>query len=146
MDNVTLMIIIWAAIVAVAFLLEFLMYNFVSSWFAVGGLAALISAPLGLFWPWQIFIFFVVSFLFLLGMRPFVKRFIKTETVATNLDANVGMMVKLIKDCANGVAEIEIGDINWKVICPDGLKTGEEVEITGAKGNKYIVEKKEKQV
>jgi len=138
---VVIMLIVWSVVIAAALLAEFLMYNFVSSWFAVGGFAALISAPAGLFWPWQILVFFGVSFIFLLSLRPVAKRFIdkRNQTVPTNLDANVGIQVKLTKDCEDGISEILIGDTFWKVVCPDGLKTGDKVEISGMKGNKYIV-------
>ena len=141
-----MMIIIWSVVIALAFLAEFLAYNFVATWFGVGGLAALISAPTRIGWYWQLLIFFTVSFLFLLALRPFVKRFIdkRNKTVPTNLDANIGLRVKLLKDCIDGLSEIMLGDVPFKVICDDGLKTNQVVEIVGMKGNKYIVREETK--
>jgi membrane protein implicated in regulation of membrane protease activity len=135
------MIIVWSLVIGAALLAEFLIYNLVSAWFAVGGIAALISAPFDLFWPWQILIFFVVSFAFLLGLRPFVKKFIHTKTVPTNADANIGKSFKLLKDSNDGTSEIKILDVIWTVKCPDNLKKGENVEVTGMEGNRYIVAK-----
>ena len=144
LDIVIVMIIVWSVVIAVALMIEFFVNCFVSAWFAAGGLAALISAPTGLDWYWQILIFFGVSFLFLLGMRPFVKRFIKTKTEPTNLDQNIGKTFKLLKDCVEGISEIQINDIIWKVSCPDGLKANQQVEIVGMQGNKYVVDVKKK--
>jgi len=145
MDTVVIMIIVWSVIVALAFLLEFLMYNMVSTWFAFGGIVALISAPFDLFWPWQILIFVTSSLIFLLAFRPFAVRFIKTKTTPTNLDANVGMKVKLLKDSDDGKSEIQINDIVWKVACPEGSKIGDVMFITGMQGNKYIVDVNKKE-
>lgn len=141
---VVVMIIVWAVVAALALLLEFFIYNFISAWFSIGGIAALISAPAGLYWPWQILLFFSVSFAFLLALRPIAMKFIKNKTIPTNLDANVGMKTKLLKDVNNGCSEIKINDIIWTVVCTDELNTGDKVEITGMQGNKYIVKKEEK--
>jgi len=134
------MIIIWAVVIAAALLIEFLVYNLVSTWFAVGGLAALISAPCGLDWPWQILVFFVASFAFLLGLRPFIAKFLKTKTTPTNADEQIGKKYKLTKDVKEGRSEIKINDVLWVVECEtEGLKEGAVVEITGISGNKYMV-------
>ena len=138
-DIVITMVIVWSVVIAIALLIEFLTYSFYSAWFAAGGVAALISAPCGCPWPWQILVFFVVSLGFLLGLRPFVAKFVRTKTTPTNLDANVGLKVKLLKDVADGRSEIKINDIVWTVKCDAELKEGAFVEITGMSGNKYIV-------
>ena len=134
------MIIVWGVVIALALLIEFLANDFYSAWFALGGIAALISVPCGLFWPWQILIFFVVSLTALVGLRRFVVKFIKTKTTPTNLDANVGRKFKLLSSVNdNGRSEIKINDITWTVTCEDQLKEGDIVQILGMAGNKYIV-------
>jgi len=140
MDIMYTMIIVWGVVIAIAFLLEFLTGgDLISFWFAVGGIAAMISSPCGLGWPWQILVFFVVSFATLLGLRPFTRKFIKVKTTPTNLDANVGKKVKLLKDVHDGRSEIKINDIVWTVECAVDMKAGDAVEILGMAGNKYIV-------
>lgn len=133
------MIIIWSLVIGGALLVEFMTYSLISVWFAVGGIAALISVPVGVTEPWQILIFFAVSFAFLAGLRPFVKRFVKAPTVPTNVDAEVGKSAKLLRDVVDGISEIKIGDTYWKVICDGDYKTGSNVFITGLEGNKYVV-------
>ena len=137
--EVIVMIVVWAVVIGAALLIEFLTYSFVSAWFAVGGFAAIITAPLGLYWPWQILVFVCVSFLFLLSMRPLVKRFVKVKTQPTNLDMFIGRKYKLLKDVENGKSEIQINDIIWTVKCDDQMKKGDTVEILDMEGNKYIV-------
>jgi len=139
-DLIITMIIVWSVVIALALLIEFLSNDLYSAWFAVGGITALISVPCGLFWPWQILIFFVVALACLLGLRRFVVKFIKTKTVPTNLDANVGRKFKLLSDVNdNGRSEIKINDITWTVTCDDQLQKGDTVQILGMEGNKYIV-------
>jgi len=133
------MIIVWSVVIGVALLLEFLLYNLSSAWFAVGGLAALIAAACSLFWPWQILVFVLVSFLFLLALRPFLKKFLKEKTQPTNLDAHIGEKYKLLKDVEDNKSEIKIGDTFWTVKCTEVLLKGDLVEITGMEGNKYVV-------
>ena len=135
------LIIIWAVIVAAALLLEFLTYEFYTAWFSVGGLAALIMAACEVDLAWQIIVFVVLSTALLLSLRPFVKRFVQTETTPTNLDANVGKSVKLLGDVIEGKSTIKIHDVIWNVKCNSELPAGAEVIITGMEGNKYSVEK-----
>ena len=137
--NMVTMIIIWAVVVAAAFMAEFLYVHLVSAWFAVGGIAALISAAFDLFWPWQILLFAVVSLAFLLGLRPFASKLLKTKTIPTNADEHIGKKYKLLKDVVEGRSEIKIHDIIWTVVCDTELKQGASVEVTEISGNKYIV-------
>ena len=137
------MMIAWSVVIAAALLAEFLIYNLVSAWFAVGGMAALISAPCHLFWPYQILIFVVVSFACLLCLRPFLKKFIHTKTIPTNLDANIGRQFQLLKPVQWGRSEIKILDVIWTVQCEKDLPADATVEITGMEGNKYLVKEVE---
>ena len=139
---VVTMIIVWAVVVAAALLIEFMLYSLHSVWFAVGGIAALISAPCGLWWPWQILLFAVVSFLFLLALRPFASKFLHTKTTRTNADEHVGQKYKLLHAVKDRRSEIKIADVIWTVEGDiEGLKEGAEVEITGISGNKYLARK-----
>jgi membrane protein implicated in regulation of membrane protease activity len=140
------MIIIWSMVIAGALLLEFMTNDMTSVWFAAGGLAALVTAPFDLFWPWQVLIFFIVSFAFLACLRPITRKYVHAKTVPTNLDINIGKHFKLTRDIVDGRGEIKIGDTFWTVAAPhEGveLKTGTEVKIIGMEGNKYIVKKGE---
>ena len=139
MTELVIMIIVWSVVIAAALLAEFLIYNLVSTWFAVGGIAGLISAVCKIAYYWQILVFVGVSFLFLLSLRPICVKFMKNKTVPTNLDVNLGKKFKLLKPVAEGVSEIKIHDVVWTVECGDALAVDALVEIVGMQGNRYIV-------
>ena len=82
--------------------------------------------------------------MFLAALRSITKRFIHAKTIPTNVDANVGMKYKLLKDVVDGRSKIKIGDTFWTVAINEELKSGAVVEITGMEGNKYIVQKEKK--
>jgi len=138
------MLIIWAIVIAASLMVEFIVPCFVSVWFSAGGIAALITLAARGPWWLQLLLFFVVSLAFLLALRPLVKKFVKTRTTPTNLDANIGKIVKLLKDVKDDRSEIKLDDILWTVACKDDLSAGTLVTITGMEGNKYIVQKEDK--
>jgi len=137
------MVIVWAIVIAVALLIEFVTYEFYSTWFAGGGLVAMVLAAVDVNLEWQIIVFVVVSLAMLLSMRPFVKKFIRTESVPTNADSNIGKVVKLASAVVEGKGTIKINDVVWTAVCQETLKEGDEVVITEISGNKYIVKKAE---
>lgn len=123
------MIIIWAIFVIAAIIIEFETANLVSIWFAAGGIAGIVCAVLELpIWA-QILIFAVVSAIFVLATRPFVKKISDNQTVLTNVDRYVGMVAIVTKDIMAG----EKGENNFLV--------GDKVIITEIIGNKMIVDK-----
>ena len=137
------MVIVWAIVIAVALLIEFVTYEFYSTWFAGGGLIAMILASVDVSLEWQIIVFVVSSLALLLSMRPFVKRFIRTESVPTNADSNIGKVVKLASAIVEGKGTIKISDVVWTAVCAEPLEAGVKVVITEISGNKYIVKKAE---
>ena len=137
------MVIVWAIVIAVALLIEFVTYEFYSTWFAGGGLVAMILAAVGVSLEWQIIVFVVSSLALLLSMRPLVKRFIRTESVPTNADSNIGKVVKLASAVVEGKGTIKISDVVWTAVCAEPLEAGAKVVITEISGNKYIVKKAE---
>ena len=89
------MIYVWAGVVALSLIIEFITQELASIWFSGGGLIALILAACKVGIAWQIPVFVVVSFALLLATRPLVKKFIKKEKVATNADSLIGKKAKL---------------------------------------------------
>ena len=68
------MVLTWAVIIAVLLLIEALTQGLTTIWFAAGGLAALLTAALGLDLWIQIGVFAGVSLLMLLLTRPIAVR------------------------------------------------------------------------
>ena len=84
------MTIFWVVAIIVFLVVEALTAGLASIWFAIGALAALISAlfnaPIWL----QIVWFFVVSIVALIATRPLVKRFVNSKSQPTNADMLLG--------------------------------------------------------
>ena len=138
------MIIIWAIFVIAAIIIEFETANLVSIWFAAGGIAGIVCAVLELpIWA-QILIFAVVSAIFVLATRPFVKKISDNQTVLTNVDRYVGMVAIVTKDIMAGEkGEIKVEFQKWPAISKgeNNFLVGDKVIITEIIGNKMIVDK-----
>lgn len=135
-------IIIWAIVIIAALVIEFETANFVSIWFAAGGIIGLICAILHLEIWLQILLFAVVSGLFVVATRPFVKKISDNKTILTNADRLIGKTAIVTKDIKEGIkGEVLVEYQNWPAISKDNkeFKTGDHVVITEISGNKMIV-------
>ena len=81
---------IWVAVIIIGVAVEAFTLDLSAIWFAVGGVAALIAASIGLSVPTQLVIFVLFSAVLLILMRPFCRRFLKTKKEATNADRIIG--------------------------------------------------------
>ena len=132
------MIIIWLAAMIVLIIVEALVPGLVSIWFAIGALAALISAlfkaPLWL----QIVWFLVVSVLSLVLTKPLVKKLQSGKIQPTNADAVVGKECIVVEEVNNilGTGAVKINGKIWSarnhdekvVSAPGEVKTVERIE------------------
>lgn len=113
-------------------------------WFAIGALAALITAVLGGDAWLQIVIFLVVSGLSLVLVRPLGARFLKTSHSPTNADRIIGKnaVVTEMVDNMAGKGQVNIAGQIWSahseldVIIP----VGAEVKILRIEGVKVFVQ------
>lgn len=135
-------IIIWAIVIIAALVIEFETAELVSIWFAAGGLVGLICSILGLEIWLQILLFAVVSGLFVIATRPFVKKISDNKTILTNADRLIGKTAIVTKDIKEGIrGEVLVEYQNWPAISKDSkeFKVGDHVVITEISGNKMIV-------
>ena len=136
------MIYVWLAVVVVSAIVEALTLQMVGIWFVVGGLVALILAACNVALEWQIIAWIIVSLILLLALRRLCLRFIlKKDNTRTNVDALVGVKVKLLADAVDGTSEGKIGDVVWTVVLQDSetAAAGDTVEVVDVQGNKLIV-------
>lgn len=136
---------IWLGVIVLAALIEALTAQFVSIWFAAGGIGALIALWLGgPIWV-QLTIFGVVSLVTVLLTRPLVNKIIKTEKTKTNADRYVGRSGKVIVSINNqqGTGQVQVDGNVWSARTTDGtmLKTDEEVIVESIQGVKLMVRK-----
>lgn len=137
-------VVIWAIVAIAAIVIEFETANLVSIWFAAGGIAGIVCAILHQQIWIQIIAFVVVSAIFILGTRPFVKKISDNQTILTNADRFVGMVAMVTKPIKEGErGEVKIDFQLWPAISKndESFETGEKVVIANIVGNKLIVEK-----
>lgn len=136
------MVVIWALIAIAALVIEFETANFVSIWFVAGGIAGIICALLGISIWIQILVFVVVSGVFIVGTRPFVKKISDNQTILTNADRLVGKVAVVTKNITNGEkGEIRVEFQNWVAVSRENqtFNVGDKVVITEIVGNKMVV-------
>lgn len=136
------MIIVWACVIALSLLIEFLTYDLITLWFAPAALVGLILAAASVGLWWQIIAFIIFSGVFIATLRPVLKKFLIKETIPTNItDSNIGRRVRLTSPMRDGYSTIELNGVTWtaKITSGDDLAEGDIVEITGNDSNKMLV-------
>lgn len=137
------MIVIWVIVAIAAIIIEFETVELVSIWFAGGAIAGAVCAVLEQPIWLQFVLFAVVSAVFVLGTRPFVKKISDNQTVLTNVDRFVGMVARVTKSIEVGKkGEVEVEFQKWTAISKKSksFQEGDQVVIIEISGNKMIVD------
>jgi len=134
---------LWLAALIVFLAIEAGTVVLVSSWFAVGALAALIASLLGAKFWLQVVIFLVVSVILLASLRPLMRKFVKPHIVRTNVDALVDSRGYVIADIDNVAAEgqVKLGSMEWSARSTSGepIAKGTLVKVDKIEGAKAFV-------
>ena len=138
----------WAAlfwlVAMVAFLLiEATTVALVSTWFALGSLAAILVALLGLGAGFQIVVFLLVSAICLTALRPLVRKHVNPKLTKTNVDAVVGTTGLVTAPIDNVLAQgqVKLGPMYWTARSESGepIAEGTLVKTVRIEGVKAIV-------
>ncbi len=140
--------IIWLSLFVLMIVIEASGPALISIWFAFGALISLIVSVIpGAPWWSELIIFIVISISTLLALRPIFKKYLKRNTVRTNIDSFIGKKGYVIEDISFlRPGAIKIGDISWTAIPAnekETIKEDEIVEVVSLNGNKVIVKKVE---
>lgn len=138
------MIYTWAALIVVFLIVEGLTAGLASIWFALGSVAALVSAFLGAPVWLQITLFVIVSALTLIFTRPLARKYVNTRIEPTNADRLIGASATVTERIDNIAAKgyVKAGGRLW----PARSKSGEPIEkdtvtvVRSIDGIKLIVE------
>ncbi len=131
--------IIWLILLVVFIVVEAGTFGFVSIWFAIGSLAALITSFFVSSSVVQTIVFFVVSFVLLIATFPLAKKIRKRKQTPTNADRNIGRQGTVIKNITPSVpGRIKIDGVDWTAYSSETLSEGdlciiEEIEGTSVK-------------
>ena len=129
------MILFWLITMVLLFVIEAAVPGLVSIWFALGALAALVSALLKAPVWLQIVWFIVVSILLLVLTKPLVKKVQTGKIQPTNADAVIGKECCVTVEVNNvlGTGAVTVGGKTWTA------RNEEDAEITPVGAVKEVV-------
>ena len=134
---------LWLTAVVVFLIAEACTASMVSTWFAIGGVAAIITALLGGSVGVQFAVFFVVSALSLLSLRPLVRKYISPRMVKTNVDAVSGQCGYVLEEISNDKAtgRVKLGSMEWAARSASGeiIPAGTRIKADRVEGVKVFV-------
>lgn len=138
----------WAAIVWLVFmvmliLLEASTVSLVCIWFAGGALVALLASLLGAQLWLQVTLFFLVSVILLLLLRPTVRKHFNPKLEKTNVDAVIGAKGIVTADIDNVLSSgsVKLCAMEWtaRSAAGDPIKAGTLVTVDRVEGVKVYV-------
>ena len=141
------MSVIWLIAMVILLVVEAMVPGLISIWFAIGALAALISAlfhaPVWLQLVW----FFAISILTLVLTRPFVKKYVNSRVTPTNADVVIGKDAVVTERIDNLHAQgaVMLDGKVWTARTEKDqvtVEAGETVRVLRIEGVKLIVEAK----
>lgn len=123
---------VWFGLLLLFIWMEASTVTMISSWFALGSLAAMIvSFCSGELWL-QVVVFFVVSAAFLLLLRPLAKKYFTPKIVKTNVDSVVGTQGKVLEEIDNIAAKgrVKLGGMEWSARSTEGENIAADTLVT----------------
>ena len=139
-----IMLVLWTLIIIVAIIAEAETAEFVSCWFAVGGILGLILAIFNVEIYIQVLASVLTSVILILISRPILKKYTKNDDIPTNVDRLKGMVGVVTKPILAGEkGSVKVNYQNWTAIGINDqtFQEGEKVLILEIEGNKLIVDK-----
>jgi len=137
------MVYVWLGALVLFVIAEAATAALVSVWFAAGALAAGIAALLGAEVWLQVVLFFAVSAVVLLALRPLVMRNRKRGHVATNADSVLGAAARVTEAIDNDLpaGEVYVDGKRWSARSEDGrpIPADTIVTVTRLEGVKLFV-------
>ncbi len=136
--------IIWLVLLIVFAASEAATVGLTSIWFAAGAFTALVAALLGgPLWV-QLTLFFAVSLLCLIAVRPLAKKHLNSRVEHTNADRVIGAKAQVTEDIDNihGKGAVVIRGMPWSARSEDGgpIAAGTMVKVLRIEGVKVFVE------
>ena len=138
----------WAALFWLIAMIFFLLaeaatVSVVSTWFALGSLAALLSALLRAPVWLQAALFVIVSAVCLTALRPLVRKHITPKITKTNVDAVIGStgLVTVAIDNVSAQGQVKLGSMTWtaRSVSGETIPEGTPVRVVRIEGVKAFV-------
>ena len=134
---------IWLLVAVLLLVLEFMTYQLVSIWFAVGAAAALLISLTGVPFSVQLATFVLVSCVALIASRPLARQMMQSRKARTNADAVIGTegVVTEAVDNLHERGRVSAMGLSWSARSQDGepIAENQAVQVLGIEGVKLIV-------
>lgn len=132
---------VWLGLMIFFIVVETVTVAVVSIWFCAGALAALLVSFI---WPgaWvaQVIVFFLVSFVSLLALRPLADKFSNKGRTATNADASIGKMCQVVSEVQPGrFGRVKLEGLEWAAKSDYILPVGSWCRVIAIDGVKLVV-------
>lgn len=138
-------LLIWLISIAVFLVIEIITLGLTTIWFAGGALVAFLAGICGANIAIQVVLFFIVSFIMLLGVRPSACRKFNSKRIKTNVDSLIGTECKVLEqiDNFNQKGKILLDGKEWTARSADDIviEAGERVQVVKISGVKVYVTK-----
>ena len=135
--------ILWLVLLVLFVVAEASTVTLVSVWFAAGALVSLIASLLKAELWLQAVLFFAVSGLMLLLMRPWLRTYVRPKIVKTNVDAVIGTNGIVTEEIDNMLScgQVKIGAMTWTARSTSGavIGVGTQVKADRIEGVKVFV-------
>lgn len=134
---------VWFGLLVLFIWMEASTVTMISTWFALGALAAMVVSFFGGQLWLQVVVFFAVSTVFLLLLRPLAKKYFTPKIVKTNVDSVVGSRGKVLEEIDNVTARgrVKLGGMEWSARSTGGDKIAADtlVRVDRVEGVKVFV-------
>ena len=136
------MIYLWLAIAVLALIIETITTDFTSIWASASAVITMIVAIfVDIIWL-QVLIFALLTILFIICIRPYIRRYFKRNEIKTNFDALIGK-VGIVNDPIEplGKGSVKIEGKEWTAISDENVLIDHDsrVVIIAIEGVKLLV-------
>ncbi len=136
---------LWSVLFIVSIVFELITPTaLVSIWFSIGAIFSLIAAYFQLNLTIQLIIFFTISLLCVIAIRPLAKNYLRGNVVATNADRAIGKHCHLLKEITiDSLGEVKVNGVTWNARSYNQQAIEKDclVEILAIDGTKVVVKK-----
>ncbi len=133
----------WLAVLVACLIAEAATVTLASIWFAAGALAAILTVQLHGSFAVQAVVFFAVSIVFLVLLRPFARKMLKPQIVKTNADALIGTTGVVLTEIDNTQAQgqVKLEAMEWTARSTSGevIPAGAKIRVDRIEGVKVYV-------
>lgn len=138
---------IWTIILVIAVIVEAITVDLVSIWFGLGAIGALVCDFFGINEVVQVVVFATISIICILITRPLAKKYLRGNTVKTNLDRIIGkhcLVTEMIT--ADQKGEVKVMGNLWSAtsLNNETIPAGAYAEVVSIEGSHVVVKKMNK--